>query len=285
MRLTEWGDRPNAWPSSGVGGGRPAPPSSGVKHVDGYEINRTMIDFLQRDFRDFNAVTTRPEVRLIHDDARNGIAHSGQRRRHRYRSIDTYGTASGEFVLSENPLYTREGWRVFLEHLTPPASTMSGISPMLGRNSPARSPCGCVSGGRGHHRRGVSYRAAAVRQERGVRGVRRHGRIQSAVGTILVPRIRSPAEEVRRLAAESEAAGGTLIAAPGVAPEGGLAKTARPRDARGRHCRKPVQYRAADRSQASSFCRCGPATSSAIMAQLGRCRASQRRHVMIALCR
>ena len=79
MRLTEWGDRPNAWPSSEwVEAGTCFSIFHGVKHVDGYEINRTMIDFLQRDFRDFNAVTTRPEVRLIHDDARNGIAHSGQ---------------------------------------------------------------------------------------------------------------------------------------------------------------------------------------------------------------
>src|SRR5439155_6316915 len=34
--------------------------------------------------------------------------------------IDTWAaTASGGFVLSENALYTREGWRVFLDHLTP----------------------------------------------------------------------------------------------------------------------------------------------------------------------
>ena len=39
----------------GVGGAGTCSSIFHVKHVDGYEINRTMIDFLQRDFRDFNA--------------------------------------------------------------------------------------------------------------------------------------------------------------------------------------------------------------------------------------
>jgi spermidine synthase len=107
----------------GVGGGGDLLPaiSYGATQIDGYEINQTMIDFLQRDFLDYNGLALRPEVRLIHDEARVGIAHSGQQYDLIQASlIDTWAaTASGGFVLSENSLYTREGWRVFLEHLTP----------------------------------------------------------------------------------------------------------------------------------------------------------------------
>src|SRR5207244_6205284 len=91
------------------------------KQKTAYDINQAMIDFLQRDFRDYNAIATRPEVRLIHDEARVGISHSGRQYDLIQASlIDTWAaTASGGFVLSENTLYTREAWRVFLNQLTP----------------------------------------------------------------------------------------------------------------------------------------------------------------------
>ncbi len=107
----------------GVGGGGDLLPAIfyGAKQVDGYEINQTMIDFLQRDFRDYNGIAGRPEIRLIHDEARVGIGRSRQEYDIIQASlIDTWAaTASGGFVLSENSLYTREGWRVFIDHLTP----------------------------------------------------------------------------------------------------------------------------------------------------------------------
>jgi len=207
----------------GVGGGRDLLPPifHGVKHVDGYEINQTMIDFLQRDFRDFNTVTTRPEVRLIHDDARNGIAHSGQQYDVIQASlIDTWAaTASGGFVLSENSLYTREGWRVFLEHLTP-----AGILTMSRwhiSDAPAET-----------HR--LVALAAASLEDAGITDVASHivllqsdksedpvaygGGEARTIGTILVSRSPFSAEEARRLAVDAEAAGGELIAAPGVTP-------------------------------------------------------------------
>src|SRR5262249_5321432 len=64
----------------GVGGGGDLLPAIfyGAKQVDGYEINQTMIDLLQRDFREYNGIALRPEVRLIHDEARVGINHSGR---------------------------------------------------------------------------------------------------------------------------------------------------------------------------------------------------------------
>jgi hypothetical protein len=106
----------------GVGGGRDLFPAlaHGAASVDGYELNGILVDLLKEDFRDFTALTTRPEVSLIHDEARVGITHSGKRYDLIQASlIDTWAaTASGGFVLSENGLYTREAWGTFLGRLS-----------------------------------------------------------------------------------------------------------------------------------------------------------------------
>jgi hypothetical protein len=106
----------------GVGGGRDLFPAlaHGAASVDGYELNGILVDLLEEDFRDFTALTTRPEVSLIHDEARVGITHSGKRYDLIQASlIDTWAaTASGGFVLSENGLYTREAWGTFLGRLS-----------------------------------------------------------------------------------------------------------------------------------------------------------------------
>jgi hypothetical protein len=207
----------------GVGGGRDLLPAifNGVKHVDGYEINEIIIGFLQHDFRDFNAVAMRPEVRLIHDDARHGIAHSGRQYDVIQASlIDTWAaTASGGFVLSENSLYTREGWRVFLEHLTP--TGILTMSRWYISDAPAET-----------HRL-VSLAAASL-EDAGITDTASHivllqssksegpvafgGGETRSIGTILVSKSPFSEEEVRRLAANAEAAGGALMAAPGVPP-------------------------------------------------------------------
>jgi hypothetical protein len=106
----------------GVGGGRDLFPAlaHGAASVDGYELNGILVDLLEEDFRDFTALTTRPEVSLINDEARVGITHSGKRYDLIQASlIDTWAaTASGGFVLSENGLYTREAWGTFLGRLS-----------------------------------------------------------------------------------------------------------------------------------------------------------------------
>jgi hypothetical protein len=106
----------------GVGGGRDLFPAlaHGAANVDGYELNGILMDLLEDDFRDFTALTTRPEVSVIHDEARVGITHSGKRYDLIQASlIDTWAaTASGGFVLSENGLYTREAWGTFLSRLS-----------------------------------------------------------------------------------------------------------------------------------------------------------------------
>jgi hypothetical protein len=204
----------------GVGGGGDLLPAIyyGAKHVDGYEINQTMIDFLQRDFRDYNAITERPEVRLFHNEARVGIKHSGRQYDLIQASlIDTWAaTASGGFVLSENALYTREGWRVFLEHLTP--SGMLTMTRWHLSDAPAETY------------RLVSLAAASL-EDVGIPDATSHivllrsdrrddpiafgtGEIRS-ICTILVSKPPFSPEEVRRLDADAVASGGELMVAPG----------------------------------------------------------------------
>jgi hypothetical protein len=106
----------------GVGGGRDLLPplAYGASQVDGYELNGILVDLLQREFVAYNATVTRPEVALIHDEARVGIAHSGKKYDVIQASlIDTWAaTSAGGFVLSENGLYTLDGWRTFLSRLS-----------------------------------------------------------------------------------------------------------------------------------------------------------------------
>jgi hypothetical protein len=205
----------------GAGGDLLPPLFYGAKQIDGYEINRTMIDFLQRDFREYNGVAARPEVHLIHDEGRVGIAHSGQRYDVIQASlIDTWAaTASGGFVLSENSLYTREGWHVFLEHLTD-----SGILTMSRwhiPDAPAET-----------HR--LVALAAASLEDEGFRDTASHivllrsdrndepiafgtGEVRS-ICTILVSKAPFTTEEVQRLRAYADQTGGEVMAAPNVVP-------------------------------------------------------------------
>ncbi len=62
-----------------------------------------------------------PHVTLVHDEARSYLTRLTQPFDVLQMSlIDTWAaTGAGAFTLSENGLYTREGWRVFLKSLTP----------------------------------------------------------------------------------------------------------------------------------------------------------------------
>ncbi|MBI3736801.1 hypothetical protein HY256_09845, partial [Candidatus Sumerlaeota bacterium] len=107
----------------GVGGGVDilAPLAHGAKRVDGYELNQIILDLHRsKVMQDFNGIGFYPEVHLIHGEARVGIKHSGKKYDVIQASlIDTWAaTASGGFVLSENGLYTVEGWDTFLSALT-----------------------------------------------------------------------------------------------------------------------------------------------------------------------
>jgi len=208
----------------GVGGGADLLPAIfyGAKQVDGYEINQTMIDFLRRDFREFNALATRPEIRLIHNEARIGIAHSGQQYDVIQASlIDTWAaTASGGFVLSENALYTREGWRVFLDHLTP-----EGILTMSRwhiPDAPAETHRLVALAAASLEDAGVTDTASHIvllRSDKSDDPIAFGTQEVRSICTILVSKTPFSQDDVQRLAADAAASGGELMAAPGVPPK------------------------------------------------------------------
>lgn len=91
------------------------------KSVLGVEINHDIIKAVNQRFGDFTGhLDKNPKVTFVADEARSYIARSKDKFDIIQVSlIDTWAaTASGAFVLSENSLYTIEGWKIFLEHLT-----------------------------------------------------------------------------------------------------------------------------------------------------------------------
>ena len=107
----------------GVGGGPDILPAlaAGASQVVGFELNGRIVELLSTTLLAFNAIALRPELELVHDEARHALKHrTDQYDVIRASLIDTWAsTAAGGFVLSENSLYTVEAWRLFLNRLTP----------------------------------------------------------------------------------------------------------------------------------------------------------------------
>ncbi|MEE2900199.1 MAG: hypothetical protein VX815_17195 [Gemmatimonadota bacterium] len=106
---------------AGVGGGRDVLTAiaSGATRIAGIEINSAFIELLSDTYRDEASIVGRPEVELIHDDARAFLARTSERFDIIQISlIDTWAaTGAGAFTLSENGLYTLEAFRLFLDRL------------------------------------------------------------------------------------------------------------------------------------------------------------------------
>ena len=90
------------------------------KSVTALEVNGNINRALNQNFGDFSGHLDRyPNIQFVNDEARSWLAKS----RSTYDIIqmplaDTWAaTAAGAFSLSENSLYTVEGWRVILKHL------------------------------------------------------------------------------------------------------------------------------------------------------------------------
>ena len=141
--LTQWdGDRSNLdWPRFdvtslpyhlrpggsaaviGVGGGRDILTAlwAGSSRITGIEINEAALRVLREDRRDFVRLYEQEEIEFVHDEARSWLTRAEERFDLIQMSlIDTWAaTGAGAFTLSENGLYTVEGWQVFLDHLEP----------------------------------------------------------------------------------------------------------------------------------------------------------------------
>ncbi len=107
----------------GVGGGRDLLTAlwGRSREVLGLEINAAFLDLLSGSRRDYARLADHPSVRLVHDEARSYLTRTDERFDLIQMSlIDTWAaTGAGAFTLSENGLYTIQGWRAFLDALVP----------------------------------------------------------------------------------------------------------------------------------------------------------------------
>ena len=109
----------------GVGGGRDLQTAwrFGFRDVTGVEINPIFIELLTRraPFKEFAGLASLPGVRFEVDDARSWFTRTQERFDLLQMSmVDTWAaTSAGAFILSENGLYTFEGWKTFIDRLAP----------------------------------------------------------------------------------------------------------------------------------------------------------------------
>jgi spermidine synthase len=193
----------------GVGGGRDilAAIWAGSRTVTAVEINDNVLALLEIHHRRFTKLADHPGVRLVHDEGRSFLTRTPERFDVIQMSlVDTWAaTGAGAFTLSENGLYTREAWRIFLDRLTP-----TGILSMSRWFSPARTS---------ETSRLVALAVQAL-LDRGVRNPLSHLALVSrnTVATLLVsPSPLSP-DDVEMIEATSKARGFTVLASPRVPP-------------------------------------------------------------------
>lgn len=107
----------------GAGGGRDLLTAiwAGSSSITGIEINASLVRALRGPYRQFTWIVDHPGVRLVNDEARSYLTRTPDKFDTLQMSlIDTWAaTGAGAFTLTENGLYTREGWQVFLHALTP----------------------------------------------------------------------------------------------------------------------------------------------------------------------
>ena len=107
----------------GVGGGRDVLSAHlyGVPEIIGIELNPIFIALHTKDpdYKAYSNITALPNLKLYVDDARSWFASTDQKFDLVQMSmIDTWAaTGAGAFSLSENGLYTLEGWRAFIRTL------------------------------------------------------------------------------------------------------------------------------------------------------------------------
>jgi hypothetical protein len=107
----------------GVGGGRDVLNCAfnGFHRIVGIEVNSAIADITSRDLDWFTGFSKIPGFELHQDEGRSYLTRSGERFDLIQASfVDTWAaTSAGAMTLSENSLYTVEGWRAFYEHLKP----------------------------------------------------------------------------------------------------------------------------------------------------------------------
>jgi hypothetical protein len=107
----------------GVGGGRDVLNCAvnGFRRIVGIEVNSAIVNLTSKRFDWFSGFSRIPGFELHNDEGRSYLTRSGEHFDLIQASlVDTWAaTAAGAMTLSENALYTVDGWRVFFEHLKP----------------------------------------------------------------------------------------------------------------------------------------------------------------------
>ena len=108
----------------GVGGGRDILVGLlfGQKRIVGVEINRDILVVLNSLLPEYSGnLGELPQVELVQDEARSYVTRTEEKFGIIQASlIDTWAsTTAGAYALSENGLYTKEAWVLFLNHLKP----------------------------------------------------------------------------------------------------------------------------------------------------------------------
>ena len=107
----------------GVGGGRDVLncAANGFTRIVGIEVNSAIVKLTSRRLDSYSGFSRIPGFVLYNDEGRNFLARSDERFDMIQASlVDTWAaTTAGAMTLSENSLYTVDGWRVFYNHLKP----------------------------------------------------------------------------------------------------------------------------------------------------------------------
>jgi SAM-dependent methyltransferase len=107
----------------GVGGSRDVQAAllAGHKRIVGIELNGRLLEILDGPLGAETGIRGRPEVELVHDEARSYLTRDNDRYDLIQASlIDTWAaTGAGAHALSENGLYTVEAIQLFLDRLKP----------------------------------------------------------------------------------------------------------------------------------------------------------------------
>jgi len=107
----------------GVGGGRDVLASAlfDFHRIVGIEINRSIVDVTTRRMQWYSGFDKIPNFELHRDEGRSYLTRSHEKfDMIQATVVDTWAsTAAGAMALTENSLYSLDGWRIFYEHLNP----------------------------------------------------------------------------------------------------------------------------------------------------------------------
>jgi hypothetical protein len=235
----------------GAGGGRDvlSALSFGATNVTAIEINSDILRTVNVRFGDFTGHLDRdPRVHFVNDEARSYLARSPDRVDLLQISlIDTWAaTAAGAFVMSENALYTREAWRIFLSRLTD--TGVLSVSRWYSSDRPGEIYRLVALASASLADAGITNPAGHLLLVRNIRATRDREQPES-VGTLLASRTAFTAADIERLQKVSRDLNFEVVMRPDRIDDPVLKALTDGRDIDAYTRDFPINYHAADRQQ------------------------------------